>query len=161
MVLLAVVLAVAVAPPAPAAPLDRDTARGIAQRGEIRAARAWGEQPGSVVAVRLLGRRTARVTIKFVFAWFDELDAAGEVLTSTPIYARRRVTVLPRGAGTGSAIRSWTPPAAVPAPLPHDQDNAVTRGPRYVCEGRQMANFQAWEPTEEEIASMLGSAKPS
>lgn len=45
--------------------------------------------------------------------------------------------------------------------LPHDQDDAVIRGPRYVCEGRQMANFQAWEPTEEEMASMLGGAKPS
>jgi hypothetical protein len=44
--------------------------------------------------------------------------------------------------------------------LPHDDDQAVIRGPRYVCEGRQMANFQAWEPTEEEIASMLGSAGP-
>lgn len=45
--------------------------------------------------------------------------------------------------------------------LPHDQNDAVIRGPRYVCEGRQMANFQAWEPTEEEVASMLGDAKPS
>lgn len=41
--------------------------------------------------------------------------------------------------------------------LPHDEETAVIRGPRYVCEGRQMANFQAWEPTEEEIASMLSS----
>jgi hypothetical protein len=38
--------------------------------------------------------------------------------------------------------------------LPHNQNDAVIRGPRYVCEGRQMANFQAWEPTEEEIADM-------
>lgn len=35
------------------------------------------------------------------------------------------------------------------------------RGPRYVCEGRQMANFQAWEPTTpEEIDDMLGSREP-
>jgi hypothetical protein len=44
--------------------------------------------------------------------------------------------------------------------LSHDDDKAVFRGPRYVCEGRQMANFQAWEPTEKEIASMLGSGGP-
>ena len=45
--------------------------------------------------------------------------------------------------------------------LPHDQRDAVIRGPRYVCEGRQIANFNAWEPTEEEIASMLHSDKSS
>lgn len=45
--------------------------------------------------------------------------------------------------------------------LPHDQDNTVTWGPRYVCEGRQMANFQAWTPGEDEIASMRDSAEPS
>jgi hypothetical protein len=44
--------------------------------------------------------------------------------------------------------------------LPHHEDEAVIRGPRYVCEGRQMASFQAWDPTDEEIASMLGSAGP-
>jgi hypothetical protein len=44
--------------------------------------------------------------------------------------------------------------------LPHDRDDPVIRGPRYVCEGRQMANFQAWEPTQEEISRMLGSGGP-
>ena len=40
--------------------------------------------------------------------------------------------------------------------LPHDTDDPVIRGPRYVCEGRQAAKFEAWEPTPEEIDRMLG-----
>lgn len=45
--------------------------------------------------------------------------------------------------------------------LPHDEDSTIIHGPRYVCEGRQMANFKAWQPTEEELASMLGSEQPT
>jgi hypothetical protein len=41
--------------------------------------------------------------------------------------------------------------------LPHDENDPVIRGPRYVCEGRQLANFQAWEPTQDEIDRMFGS----
>jgi hypothetical protein len=44
--------------------------------------------------------------------------------------------------------------------LPHDEDDPIRRGPLHVCEGRQMGNFQAWEPTEEEIAEMLGGEDP-
>jgi hypothetical protein len=40
--------------------------------------------------------------------------------------------------------------------MPHDKDDPVTRGPRYVCEGRQLANFEATELTAEEIDRMLG-----
>jgi hypothetical protein len=36
--------------------------------------------------------------------------------------------------------------------VPSDGD-PVARAPRYVCEGRELANFQAWEPTQEEIAA--------
>jgi hypothetical protein len=45
--------------------------------------------------------------------------------------------------------------------IPHDKNDPVIRGPRYVCEGRQMANFRAWEPTADEIAQMLGPDTPS
>lgn len=44
--------------------------------------------------------------------------------------------------------------------LPADRDDAVIRGPRYVCEGRQMANFRAWEPTREEIDRLTGRSEP-
>lgn len=40
--------------------------------------------------------------------------------------------------------------------LPANADEPVIRGPRYVCQGRQMANFEAREPSPEEIDRMLG-----
>jgi hypothetical protein len=50
------------------------------------------------VAVRLFTRRVgARVAIRFGFAWLDELDVDGRRIGSTPIYATRWVSVLPRG----------------------------------------------------------------
>jgi hypothetical protein len=42
--------------------------------------------------------------------------------------------------------------------LPPDQTDPVARGPLYVCEGRQMSGFEAWVPTEEEIAAMQNAA---
>jgi hypothetical protein len=45
--------------------------------------------------------------------------------------------------------------------LPSDADDPVIRGPHYVCEGRQMSNFQAWVPSEEEIQRMQEGAPPT
>ncbi|HWM62754.1 MAG TPA: hypothetical protein VNP96_02045 [Solirubrobacterales bacterium] len=45
--------------------------------------------------------------------------------------------------------------------LPSDDDDPVVRGPRYVCEGRQMSNFQAWVPSEDEIQKMQEGAPPT
>jgi hypothetical protein len=42
--------------------------------------------------------------------------------------------------------------------LPHDQDDPVLRGPRYVCEGRQASGFEASVPTAHEIGD-IGSAE--
>jgi hypothetical protein len=42
--------------------------------------------------------------------------------------------------------------------LPPDQTDPVARGPLYVCEDRQMSGFEAWVPTEEEIAAMQNAA---
>ncbi|HVD40306.1 MAG TPA: hypothetical protein VNC16_04810 [Solirubrobacterales bacterium] len=44
--------------------------------------------------------------------------------------------------------------------LPSDDDDPVMRGPRYVCEGRQMGNFQVWVPSEEEIQQMQEGEPP-
>jgi hypothetical protein len=39
--------------------------------------------------------------------------------------------------------------------LPHDEAEPVVRGPRYVCEGRQMANFEARGLTPDEVTTIL------
>jgi hypothetical protein len=44
--------------------------------------------------------------------------------------------------------------------VPSDSDDPVMRGPLYVCEGRQMSNFQAWVPSEEEIQQMQEGTPP-
>ena len=45
--------------------------------------------------------------------------------------------------------------------LPSDDDDPVVRGPHYVCEDRQMSNFQAWVPSEDEIQKMQEGAPPA
>jgi hypothetical protein len=46
--------------------------------------------------------------------------------------------------------------------LPNDDDDdPVMRGPRYVCEGRQMSNFKAWVPSEEEIQQIQEGTAPT
>lgn len=43
--------------------------------------------------------------------------------------------------------------------LSPDQSDPVLRGPLYVCKGRQMGGFEAWVPSEEEIAAMQNPAE--
>jgi hypothetical protein len=45
--------------------------------------------------------------------------------------------------------------------VPSVSDDPVMRGPLYVCEGRQMSNFQMWVPTEEEIRQMREGGSPA
>jgi hypothetical protein len=45
--------------------------------------------------------------------------------------------------------------------VPSDSEDPVMRGPLYVCEGRQMSNFQAWVPSEEEMQEMQEGAPPT
>lgn len=45
--------------------------------------------------------------------------------------------------------------------VPSDSEDPMMRGPLYVCEGRQMSNFQAWVPSEEEIQKMQEGAPPT
>lgn len=45
--------------------------------------------------------------------------------------------------------------------VPSDDDDPVMRGPLYVCEGRQMSNFQAWVPSEEEIQQIQEGGSPA
>jgi hypothetical protein len=42
--------------------------------------------------------------------------------------------------------------------VPPDEKDPVLRAPRYVCEGREMANFEARVPTPDEIEGMFGPA---
>lgn len=107
---------------------------------------------------REYGSHAAGVMVEIVrtVAASNELVGRGLLINSLPrwaIHPGERATFILASGPTDQELTFLH--------VPHDQDNAVIRGPRYVCEGRQMANFQAWEPTEEEIASMLGSDQPS
>jgi hypothetical protein len=107
---------------------------------------------------REYGAYAAGVMVRIVraVAARNELVGRGLLVNSLPrwvIHPGETATFLLAGGPTAEQLTFLH--------LPHDQDNAVIRGPRYVCEGRQMANFQTWEPTEQEIADLLGSNNPS
>jgi hypothetical protein len=106
---------------------------------------------------REYGAHAAGVMVEIVrtVAASNELVGRGLLINSLPrwaIHPGQAETVLLAGGPVDQELTFLH--------LPHDQDKAVMRGPRYVCEGRQMTNFQAWEPSEEEIASVLGSVPP-
>lgn len=103
---------------------------------------------------REYGAYAAGVMIEIVrtVAANNELVGCGLLVNSLPrwaIHPGDTATLLLAGGPTDEQLSFLH--------LPHDQNDAVIRGPRYVCEGRQIANFQAWEPTAEEIADMLES----
>jgi hypothetical protein len=113
------------------------------RRGDPRS-REFGDHAAGVMAeiIRTVAER-------------NELVGRGLLINSLPRWA-----IHPGDTGT---ILLASAPAAEHLSflhLPHDTNDPVLRGPRYVCEGRQMANFQAWEPTQEEIHRMTGWWKP-
>jgi hypothetical protein len=102
---------------------------------------------------RAYGQHAARVMVKTVrsVASRNELVGRGLLINSLPRWAIR-----PGKAETFLVASGPMAEELTFLHLPHDADDPVIRGPRYVCQGRQMANFKAWEPTPEEIDGLLG-----
>lgn len=102
---------------------------------------------------REYGEHAAQVMVRVVrsVASRNELVGRGLLISSLPRWA-----IHPREAETFVVASGPMAGELTFLHLPANADEPVIRGPRYVCEGRQMANFEAWEPSPEEIDRMLG-----
>jgi hypothetical protein len=105
---------------------------------------------------REYGDHAARVMVRIVrsVANRNEFVGRGLLINSLPRWA-----IQPGEAGTLLLASGPMSEQLTFLDLPHDKHDPVIRGPRYVCQGRQIANFKAWEPTSEEIDPMLSAER--
>lgn len=101
---------------------------------------------------REYGDRAAQVMVEIVRSVANRNEVVGRGLL---INSLSRWAIHPGVAGTLLLASGPEAEQLTFLHLPHDKDDPVIRGPRYVCEGRQAANFKAWEPTSEEVDRML------
>jgi len=107
---------------------------------------------------REYGIHAAEVMVEVVrsVARRNELVGHGLLVNSLPRWA-----IHPGSTETFLLAGGLTPENLSFLYLPHDSDDRVMRGPRYVCEGRQMSNIQVWVPTEEEIRDLPSGEQES
>jgi hypothetical protein len=104
---------------------------------------------------RPYGEYAATVMVDIVRSVADrnELVGRGLLINSLPKWAIR-----PGDPGTFLIAGPPEPDQLTFLYVPPDEKDPVLRAPRYVCEDREMANFEARGPTAAEIEGMFGPA---